>query len=663
MLQTFRKFTTGWVAWLVIIFIIFGMAFFGIEQYFQTRIETHAAKIASAPNWWRDAPSEGPLGRLARAFVWETHEVSQAEFRERFDDYRQRVRAQAGEAYDAVRMESMDTKRQMLDALVDEKLLEIAAKRDGVAVDDAQVREAILEVEGITQDGKFIGEEAYKVWLLSRQLTAAGFEAQVRRQLTVSAIPTAIGDSGFVGDAEVEALLKLQRETRDLRYVEVPPPALPEAATDEAALTAWHRAHAARYSTEETVSIAYIELDAAALQVDAAPSEDDLRRRYDEQKARFGAEEQRSAAHILVSVPADADEAAVEAARVKAQGLAEQARAAGADFAALAAASSDDLGSKDTGGDLGVIGREVFPKPFEDAVFALAKDGVSAPVRTEQGWHIIKLTGLVEGSVQPFEAVRDQLAGEYGDSERERRFNEQRGEIVDAILRDPNALASVARDIGLEVKNTPAFTRQAGEGVAAIEAVRAAAFSRPQKDDLQVSDPIEIGPNQIVVLQVTEHAPSTLRPLDQVREQVLADLRADRVAKAARERAEALLARARAGETLEAIATELGVVPQESTGIARQAGMPDPKIASEAFRLLPLEAGKPADVGLAELSGGRFALVVATKATPGDLSSIPPDARAQITTQLAQLRATAERDAFVKALRAQFEITVAEDRL
>lgn len=663
MLQRIREHTSGWFAWVVIGLIIFAMAFFGIEQYFQTRIDTYSAKIESPPSWWRDAPSEGAAGRLARSFVWDSVEISQAEFRERFDRYREQVRARAGDAYDAEQVESIETKRLVLDGLIDEKILEIAAQRDGVAIDASQIRKAILEVDGITQDGEFIGEDAYRIWLQSRGLTAAGFEALVARQLMTATLPGAVAESGLVGDAELEALLKLQQETRDLRFVEVPPPTLPADATDEAALVAWHSSNADRYSTEETVTISYLELDAANIAVAAEPTEQELRDRYESEKGRFGTEEERVAAHILVSVAADADEATVEAARAKAADVAAQARSEGADFAALAAANSEDLGTKDIGGDLGTIGKDVFPKPFEEAVFALAEGGVSDPVRTDQGWHVIKLTQLVAGSQQPFEAVRDQLAAEFGDSERERLFNEKSGALVDAILREPNSLPAVARAMEVEVQSTAPFTRAGGDGIAAVEAIRAAAFSRSQKDDRLVSDPIEIGPNQVVVLQVTEHSPSALRPLAEVREQVLADLQADRLATAARERAEALLERARKGETLEALATELGVVPQDSNGVARQAGFPDPAIATEAFRLLPIEAGKPADVGLAALSGGRFALVVATKVTPGDTSTLTPDVRSQIRAQLAQMRGDMERQAFVKALRGQFEITVAEERL
>ena len=276
---------------------------------------------------------------------------------------------------------------------------------------------------------------------------------------------------------------------------------------------------------------------------------------------------------------------------------------------------------------------------------------------------MLTVTNLVEGVVQPFEEVRDQLAAEFSEGARERLFNERSGALVDAVLREPNSISAVAADLGLPVRTTGPFSRASGEGVAATEAVRATAFSRPQRDDRVVSDPVEVDTNRVIVLQVTEHSPSALRPLAEVRDQVVADLTADRLAKAARERADALLARARGGETLDALAAELGVVPQESQRVSRQAGLPDPAIATEAFRLQPLVAGEAADVGLATLGGGRFALVVATAVTPGDLSTLTPEIRAQLQTQLAQLRGSAERDAFVRALRAQFEVTVAEQRL
>lgn len=663
MLQKIRENTSGWIVWTIVGLIIFAMTFFGIEQYFQTRIETYAAKIESPPDWWRGAPREGALGRLARAFVWETHEVSQQQFRERFDRFREQARQRMGEAYDPDQVESLESKRLVLDGLVDETILEIAARRDGIAAEPGAITKAIREVDGITVDGEFIGNDAYRIWLQSRGLTVASFEALIARQILVSTMPDAVAQTGFIGDAELERLLSLQQETRDLRFLELAPPALPPLEDEQAALAAWHAANPQRYSTEETVTINYVELDAATLEVAGEPSEAELRERYERERGRFGTEEERIVSHILVEVPADADAAAVEAARAKAAELAAQARAPGADFAALAAANSDDLGSREQGGELGSIGKGVFPKAFEEAVYALAEGEVSEPVRTDMGWHVVKLTRLVPGTVQPFEAVRAQLLAEHAETERERLFNDRSGALVDAILREPNSLAAVAREQGLALNSAGPFGRMQGSGIAALEAVRAAAFSRGQKDDRQVSDPIEVGPNHVVVIQVTDHAPSVLRPLEEVIDQVRADLQADRREKAARAAAEALHARARAGEPLEALAAEVGGVVQQSSGVFRQAGLPDAAIVREGFRLLPQEEGKPADVGLAALGDGRYALVVATGRKPGELEGLGPEVRAQIRAQVARMRGDMEREAFVKALRGQFEITIAEERL
>ena len=663
MLERIREHTTGWIAWVVIGLIIFAMAFFGIEQYFQTRVETYTAKIESPPEWWRAAPSDGALGGVVKSMFWEEHEISQQDFRQRFDRYREQARVAAGDSYDAEQVESLETKRLVLDGLVDEKVLELAALRDGVGVGAAQVKKAILDVDGITQDGKYIGDDAYKIWLQSRSLTAAGFEGLVRLQILTAAMPDSVRNTALVGDAELDALLKLQQETRDLRFVEIPLLESDNGTPDDSAIAAWHGSYGDRYRTEETVAISYFELNATQISVSATPSDDDLRARYDQEKSRFGTEEERSAAHILINVAADADSATVEAAREKAAAIAERASTDGAEFAALAAEASEDLGTKDLGGDLGPIGKDEFPKPFEDAVFALAANQVSDPVRTDQGWHVVKLTNLVEGTLQPFEAVRSQLETEFADSERERVFNEKSGQLVDAILRSPASLTEVATEMGLEIITVPAFTSATGSGVAAIDAVRAAAFSRPQKDDLQVSDPVEIGMNQVVVLQVTEHVPAAIRPIAEVRDQIIGDVLADARDKAARAQADALLARASKGETLDALATELGVSAQDATSVSRQAAAPEAALVREGFRLKPLVAGEAADVGLASLNGGRYALVLATKSTPGDLAGLTPEIRTQIRQQLAQMRGEMERAAFVKSLRAQFTITVAEERL
>jgi peptidyl-prolyl cis-trans isomerase D len=279
--------------------------------------------------------------------------------------------------------------------------------------------------------------------------------------------------------------------------------------------------------------------------VSTVADEASLRERYEAVKSKYGTLEQKLASHILVKVDEKAPPAAVAAAKAKADALAAQARAPGADFAALARANSDDVGSKDSGGDLGAVEPGVFGDAFDKAFAQLQPGQVSAPVRLPDGWHVIQYRERVAGNTKPFEEVRAELEAEYLESERERAFNDLSGRLVDRINADPGALAPAAAELKLPLRRTGWFTRTAGEGIAALEPVRKVAFQDMQKVDRQVSDTIEVAPNDIVVLHVIDHQPAAAIPLAAVRERVAADLLADRAAKAAKAQADALLARAK----------------------------------------------------------------------------------------------------------------------
>src|SRR5688572_29403413 len=179
--------------------------------------------------------------------------------------------------------------------------------------------------------------------------------ASVRQQMARQALPQEIVSTAIAGEAELESFLKLSQQTRDLQLIDLPPPALPAEEPAEEALKKWYADNAATYRSPEQVAIENVEIDGSTLPPPAAPDEKTLRERYTQQRARYVTEPRRTASHILVAVPADADADAEAAARIRATGIAARARAAGADFAALAAEVSDDLGSKATGGDLGVV--------------------------------------------------------------------------------------------------------------------------------------------------------------------------------------------------------------------------------------------------------------------------------------------------------------------
>jgi peptidyl-prolyl cis-trans isomerase D len=431
MLQSIREKTSGWIATVILGMFAMGMLFFGIQDYIIPKVETFAAKVESPPAFW--------------IFGKKTREVSVDEFRTRFEQVRQQQRNAQGEAFDPVAFEKADNKRLVLDRLIDEAVLELVAEREGLVVSTAQVQKTIADLPAFQVAGKF-DKDRYLQALQAQGMTTSSFERLVRSSLLQQQLPDEIAASAMFGNAELDSFLRLSGQTRHVRFLEVPPPTDPVAPPTEAEIKAWYDAHPSSYRTPETVSIDYIELQGADLPVPAPPTEKELRERYSAEISRFGTPDQRLVSHILVAVPADAPAAAWTAAQAKAKSIADRARAPGADFAALARELSDDVGTKATGGDQGVVdalGEAAFTK----AVAAMQPLQVSDPVRSSAGWHVIQFRELVKGSAKPFEEVRPLLENEVAESERERAFNDASGALVDAIYASPASLAKVAEKV------------------------------------------------------------------------------------------------------------------------------------------------------------------------------------------------------------------------
>lgn len=636
MLQKLREKTTGgWLAVIIVGMLVIPFAFFGVNNYFSSAVATYVAKVGEV-------------------------EIGPNDFRERFENYRRDQRQALGERYDPQAMDNPVTRREVLERMIDEELLRQAAREAGIVVTADQLREAIASVPAFQVDGRF-DQAQYQLLLTAQGMTPRQFERQVEGDLLLRALPAQIAQSALITEVELDDFLRLAEQTRDIEYLALSPPESDPAPITEENVLVWYESHPERYRSEETVAIEYVELRADDVKVTASVDEDSLRRRYEEQKQRYVEPEQRRAAHILVRVPDGADPAAVAAAEARAAELAGRVRA-GEDFAALAAEHSDDMGSRSSGGDLGWIERGLLDPAFEAALYALEPGQVSDPVRSSEGWHVIKLLEVRKGREQPFEAVRAQLEQQYLEGERERAFSELSGRLVDASYRDPTSLATTAESMGLEVHTAGPFGRDGGEGIAARPEVIAAAFSRQAIDEGLVSDPIELGPNHMVLLRVTEYSPAVTLPLAEVRERVEADLRQQRQAEAARSRAEALLERARAGESLDSLAEEAGSPPQEISGLRRFASSPDRAIVEAAFSLPP-PAQDRTGYALAELSPERFAIVALRAVHDGDPSALDPNTRASIRRELAAFQGDLELRAYLDALRRRIPVKVVEEQL
>lgn len=655
MLQTLRDKTSGWIATVILGLLIIPFAFFGMESYLSQKVDTYAARIAQPPTWWPSAPQAWPV-----SYLWKTHDIDAQDYRQRLETMRMRLRDEQGDAFDSKAFESAENKREILEDMIDEQLMRLAAESDGIVVSDAEIRREIQQIPDFQVDGRFDADR-YQMLLASQNppQTPRTFEQTVRDNLQYGLIPSRLARSGFVTDMELDRLMRLLGERRDISFVVMPPAAVDTSPVTPAQIQAWYESHAREYRSPETVRLEYVEVDATALPMPVA-DEAALRKLYDEQAAKYSTSEQRSVSHILVQVAADASDADKNAAEARAKKIAEQARAQGADFAALARANSDDAGSKANGGSLGWLTKGGMPGAFDDAAFAMRAGEVRGPVKTDFGWHVIKLDELRAGTRQPFEAVRPQLEQELVEGGRERAFNELSGKLVDAIYKNPNSLEPAARSMGLVVQTTPAFPRGGGPGIASDQKVLRAAFSDTMIRDGTASDPIELSPTRTVLIRVIEHKPEAALPLSQVGNAVVLAIRADRQRKAAEAAAEALVKAAKASG-LPAAATAATLPMGEANDVRRGSQVPS-REAVEAFFRVPRPQDNLIPVGKTEV-GGQFIVFAIRAVRDGDIGQVTAEERDQLRQQLSQASGIQAQKAFVRAARGKYQVKVAEDRL
>lgn len=635
MLLAIREKLTGWVLILIVMLLAVPFALFGINNYFEARIDRFVAKVND-------------------------EEIDPQSLQDRLDLQRRQMRQRFGNDMPLDFLSTPENKRQVLDELIDEALRFQDAQRHGIEVPVSKVQAAILEVDAFKPDGRF-DEATYQAVLRNNNLTPQRFEDLLVREMLANEIIRGIAASTVVSEAEVDAWLRISGQTRSFRSLVLASAEQElEQAPDEEAIARHYEANMADYRTPERIVIEYVEVSAEKLAINA-PGEQQLREVYEAQANRYVVPEERLASHILIQVGGNADAEAQRAALARAEELLSAIRDGG-DFAELAKASSDDLGSKDQGGDLGWLERGSTDQAFEDALFALQPGQVSEPVLGGDGYHLIQLREVRAEQRRDFEEVREELAREYDQEERARRYNDIAGRLVDEVNRDPLSLDGPAGKLGLEVLRSEPFDRaMGGSGIAGNRRVVDAAFSDMVLERGQTSDLVDLGRDHAVALRVVERFPAEDKPLELVRAEIEAKLRSEAQRAALRERVEALDQRMQAGASLEDLAAEMGKAPDMADAVVRTAANVDRSLLDEVFKL-PRPGAEPLRRAL-RLDDERMALVELSAVVDGNPAAAETAAREAARSQLQSEWAQAEAAAYIRSLRARAQIRIAEDRI
>jgi len=551
-----------------------------------------------------------------------------------------------------------DLRRVVIEGLVQDTALKQRVEDQGYRASNERVTQAVRDIAAFQIDGQFSFQN-YQALLANRGYTPAGFEALQREALEVGDLQMGIANSSFLTPAELRRYIELYNQTREVAYALFELERFSANVTiDDAAIQSRYENDQASYQTTETVDLEYIELALADVAANVEVTEEQLRAAYEQERERFETAEQRHARHILIEV----EEGQEDAARSRAESILARVRG-GEDFAAVASEVTADAGTKAQGGDLGLITRGMLVGPFEDALFAMQTGEVSEPVRSEFGFHIIRLDDIRAGEVQPFEAVREELASETKTREAESEFYDLANELGEEAFDAYDDLAAVAAASGLPIKTLMGFPRTGDPAVFENSAaVVQAVFAEEIVDSGRNTELIELAEDHVIVLRVTAHQLPTTKPLDEVREQIREELVRERAQVLAEEAAIAFLADIeRGGDPAENAAARGGVWNPAMSVTRTDAAVPT-EVLSAAFGMPKTDEAAPQRDVVALANGGQ-AVIVLTGVEAGEPESMTQDERDQRRAQLADQAARAELTGYAGNIRASADVRIPDEIL
>jgi peptidyl-prolyl cis-trans isomerase D len=537
----------------------------------------------------------------------------------------------------------------ILEQLVLQKLLENRLDEEHFHVSEARVLAEIQNIPAFKgADGKYDPSLA-KQLLQSNGISEAEFIKEQRKQLLLNQLQAGIGNSFFLTKAEAQRLSNLENEEREVEYAQFKPDQFANAdPIDEAAIKAYYDKNGDRFMTTESVSLEYAELRLEQLASQVAPTEADLRKLYDENRGNYVLEERRRARHILIPVNGDDDAGA----RKQAESVLAEARA-GKDFAELAKKYSKDSTASD-GGELGFVQKKDFPGPFGDTLFGMKVGDIAGPVKSQFGYHLIKLEEVQAGEAKPFEAVRAELDSQYRQDKSAELFGERQDQIGALLEKGEDDLDKIAKDLNLTRGSIAQFLRGGGaEPLGSSPDLQQVVFEDSTLNQGKIGGPVALGEDRLVLVKVTAHHKAEVKPLDQVRADIVTLLKHDRGVAAAKAAAEELEKKLEGGEKLATAAGQSKVTVEPARFISRG----DPSIPA-ALRTAVFEAprpeGKPV-VRSASLDDGSTAVFVVSRTRVGDTQANPQLALQQ-DLMLAQRAAAGDIAAYVNEAKRKAKI-------
>ena len=593
-----------WLGWLIVSVITVPFALWGIGSYLGVGEDPYVAKVNGV-------------------------EISARDYERAYYRQRNAMAQQFGGRLPPALAEAGFIKSQTVESLVTQQLLMQKISGSGYRVADSSLRDSIVDNPQFQIEGNF-SKDAYERQLRSLGMGPQQYEENLRQALALEQMRNGVIATSFRTAEETAEIAKLRGQKRSVTVLSFKVDDFKnDEAVGDAKLVEYFEANAAQFFHPEAVKLEYLELDQVVLAEATEVEEEDLRKLYEEQRGAFSTPEKRYARHILIKVDNDADEASQVEKRQEVEELRERI-VAGESFEDIAREYSQDPGSAKQGGDLGLVQRGVMVKPFEEAVFLLQEGGLSEPVKTTFGFHLIMLDRLEPGTVQTFDEVRDKLLEQQQLRAAENLFFDRVDVIANEAYENSDTLVTASEASGIAVSQTDWIERGGGSGIGEHPGVRSAAFSQPVLEQRLNSDMIEVGNNHVIVIRVSEHRERRAKTLEEVREEVAGAIVVQRAREAADDAAKQALEVLRDGGEAGDAAVRFNATLESHDQVARGDTEQDASLRSALFRMPRPQAGRPSYVTLNDSTGNPAVLVMHevhdAEAAPEDESqaSAPP---------------------------------------
>ena len=637
MLLAIREKITGVIAWVVVIGISIVFVFWGVSSYVGGQ-DNFAIEVNGSEVSFRD------YDRL----LYQNRQELIRSFGGKLPGY-----------FDSDKY----LRSQTIDQLINRELFSQFMEDNRFRIPEFQIVGMIKDDSRFQLNNEF-KKEFYESELRSLGVTKQAYEEDLQQKVEARQLEAGLRNTAAVSKQELADFAKLQHQARNFEFIQFSLLDQQKQITnisDEEINEFYNNAiNQTRFITEEQVKVEYVELDLKQISDAIRLDEAEINKLYEEGVAqkRYTTDEVRQGSHILIKVPSDASDEEFAKKRAEVETIREQI-VAGADFAKIAKDKSEDSGSATKGGSLGEVRRGVMVKPFEDALFLLPENEISEPIKTRFGFHLIRVDAIEPGVVRPFAEARDELVKEYRSQQADPLFYDQLSQLEELAYENSD-LSAAAEGVGKKLQTSDWVTASQGEGIAKYPPVRQAAFSDEILKGGRNSEAIEVAPEHVVFLHISEHQPSRKQTIDEAKEQIIAELTSQKSLLALDELVQQVVKDTKPETSFDSIAKKYKAKNTALKDIKRDSTAAPREVVQSIFRLQ-----RPADnqqsFESVKLNNGDVAIVRLTQVKDGDIAWLSDQEKQQLSKKLVGQRGQYDLTALITNLKEGSAIVISEN--